>query len=338
VGGEVFRPTTMIGDHAKIGGKTRREALANWLTDSANPRFSFVIANRMWGRAFGRALVEPVYDFPVEWERKQFSAQPEVLDYLAKIMQAFDYDLRQFMRTVYNTRAYQSIYTYEEPSLAEPYAFQGPILRRLRAEQAWDSLMLLADGPRVDHVKGRDGSYIKWLLDVDFETVTMEEMFERYQSYSANWRGMLGAGILRDNGEQMPTAPDVPKLGNLELIRASEMNQPARGGSLLDTFGQSDRRVTDEHTFDGTVPQVLALMNGPVTNRLTGSGSKVVEELTDLDTEQDKVRAVYFTMLSRFPSEDELSMGVNLLNDYGNDGVRDLAWALLNSPEFLFIQ
>ncbi|MEO0447032.1 MAG: DUF1549 domain-containing protein [Verrucomicrobiota bacterium] len=26
VGGEVFRPTTMIGDHAKIGGKTRREA------------------------------------------------------------------------------------------------------------------------------------------------------------------------------------------------------------------------------------------------------------------------------------------------------------------------
>ena len=28
-----------------------------------NPRFALVIANRMWERAFGRALVGPVSDF-----------------------------------------------------------------------------------------------------------------------------------------------------------------------------------------------------------------------------------------------------------------------------------
>ncbi|MEM9283055.1 MAG: DUF1549 domain-containing protein [Verrucomicrobiota bacterium] len=336
VGGKVFRPTTMIGKPAKLGSGTRREAMADWLTDAENPRFALVIANRMWSRAFGRAIIEPVHDFPVDWETGV--VQAEVGNYIANVMKGFDYDLRQFMRTLYNTRAYQSIYTYEEPHIAESYPFQGPVLRRMRAEQAWDSLMVLAYGPEVDTIKGRDGSYIRALLNVDFNTVTMPEMFERFESYYANYQRNLGAGIVRQTGQLNPDIPEVPKLGGMELIRASEMSQPARGGHLLDTFGQSDRRVTDEHTYDGTVPQVLALMNGPVTARLTQSGSKVVEELEDLDAPDDKVRAVYFTILSRFPTAEELALGVEILEDYGNAGIGDLTWALMNGPEFLFIQ
>ena len=32
------------------------------------------------------------------------------------------------------------------------------------------------------------------------------------------------------------------------------------------------------------------------------------------------------------------SLGVEMIEDYGDDGISDLAWALMNSPEFLFIQ
>ncbi|MEM1295470.1 MAG: DUF1549 domain-containing protein [Verrucomicrobiota bacterium] len=335
IGGEVFRPKTMVGKPAKMSGRTRREAMAEWLTGPENPRFALVIANRMWSRAFGRALVEPVHDFPVEWERE--TAQPDVAKYAASVMKGLNYDLRQFMRTLYNTRAYQSIATYDEPSQARSYTFQGPILRRLRAEQAWDSLMLLAHGPEIDTVRGRDGSFLRSLLNVDFNNESMADIFARYESWKNNYR-RLGSGIVDEPGQLDPRLPDVPRMGNLELIRASEMVQPAPGASLLDTFGQSDRLVTDEHTYDGSVPQVLALMNGSITNRLTGSGSKVVEDLEDLDAPEDKVRAVYFTMLSRFPTDDEQSMGVDILDEYGDDGIRDLAWALMNSPEFLFIQ
>ncbi len=335
IGGEVFRPKTMVGKSAKMSGKTRREAMADWLTGPDNPRFALVIANRMWSRAFGRAIIEPVHDFPVEWERE--TAQADVANYLAGVMKGLNYDLRQFMRTLYNTRAYQSISTFEEPSQSRSYTFQGPVLRRMRAEQAWDSLMLLAHGPEVDTVRGRDGSFIRSLLNVNLNEVTMTKMWEHYQAFNSN-RRLLGSGIVDEPGQLSPRAPDVPRLGGLELIRASEMQQPAPGASLLDTFGQSDRLVTDEHTFDGSVPQVLALMNGVVTDRLTGGGSKVVNDLEELDAPEDKVRAVYFTMLSRFPSDEEQAMGVDILDEYGDDGIRDLAWALMNSPEFLFIQ
>ena len=116
------------------------------------------------------------------------------------------------------------------------------------------------------------------------------------------------------------------------------MSQSAPAASLLDTFGQSDRLVTDEHSLDGSVPQVLALMNGSVTEKMTGSSSKVVADLEVLDAPDDKVRGIFFTMLSRYPTDDEMKLGLKMMDDYGDEGISDLAWALMNSPEFLFVQ
>lgn len=335
IAGEVHKPRTLIGKAAKVSGKTRREGLAEWLIDAENSRFAMVIANRMWSRAFGRAIAEPVHDFPAEgWDKNV--PQANVLKALGNVMMAVDYDLREFMRILYNTKAYQTVATYEEPSMARPYTFQGPVLRRMRAEQAWDSLMVLAHGSEIDDIKGRDGSFIKNYLDVDFNNDSLDEIWEKYQMFLSNRGGRAGMAMMSEDGQTMTA--DTPRLGSMELIRAAEMEQPAPGASLLDTFGQSDRMVTDDHTLDGSVPQVLALMNGTVTDYLTGSNSKVVTDLEVLDAPEDKVRAIYFTMLSRFPDDEEQAMGVDILDEYGDDGIRDLAWALMNSPEFLFVQ
>ena len=328
--GEIFRPSTLVGKPAKQGGMTRREALANWLTDPENPRFALVIGNRMWDRAFGRPLIGPVNDFAEDMVAK--SAQPQVLDYLRSEMVRVNFDLREFMRILYNTRAYQSISTFEEPSLADPYYFPGPVLRRMRAEQAWDSMLLLSEGPEIDSRVGRDGSFIRAVLNVDLENESMDEVWEKFEAYKGMRGDRLGSAVIEEPGSLSPGA------ARNNGLRASELAQPAPAGHLLGTFGQSDRRITDEHNFDGSVPQVLALMNGQVTQMLTGSSSKIASDLTDLDGPDDKVRGVYFTILSRYPSDDELSMGMKMMEDYGDDGVSDLAWALLNSPEFLYVQ
>jgi hypothetical protein len=338
IGGQVFKPRPIVGDKPGTGGKTRREALAVWLTAKDNPRFALVIANRMWSRAFGRALLEPVKDFPLDWAKT--AGQPEVAAFVAEQMKRVNYDLREFMRILYNTKAYQTYATAKEPSLTENYLFPGPVLRRMRAEQAWDSFMLLAHGEQIDEIKGRDGSFYKALLNVDFAKDSFEAIWAKYEAFKQNRGRGYGTTLVlaSESGALSGVEPDVPKLGNLELIRASEMVQPAPGASLVDTFGQSDRLITDQHTYDGSVPQVLALMNGSITERLTGPASKVVEDLKSLDAEEDKVRGVFFTILSRFPTDEEQVMGVELLGSYGDDGIRDLAWALINSPEFLFIQ
>jgi len=331
--GAVVKPRTLLGGAAKKGGKTRREALASWMTAPDNPRFAMVIANRMWDRAFGKPLIGPVTDF----EEDSVCGQPQVLAYVTSEMKRVNYDLREFMRILYNTRAYQGLATVEEPSATKAYLFAGPILRRLKPEQAWDSLMLLASGPKIDEVKGRDGSFLRSVLNVDFENESVEDIFAKYEAWNTNFR-RLGDVVVNEPGELAATMPSVPKMGRIEMIRASQMSQPAPAASLLDTFGQSDRLVTDKHSVDGSVPQVLALMNGSVTERMTGSSSKVVEDLEVLDAPDDKVRGIFITMLSRYPTSDELKLGMKMMDDYGDEGISDLAWALMNSPEFLFVQ
>lgn len=329
--GKTFDAGTLIGKPAKMSGKSKREALADWLTAPDNPRFALVIANRMWTRAFGRGLVNPSHDFTDDDVKK--ASQVQTLAHLTNEMRRVNYDLREFMRILYNTRAYQSISTAVEPDPAEPYFFQGPLLRRMRAEQAWDSLSLLGEGTDIDTRKGRDGSFLRELLRVDFAKDSMDAVWEKYQAFASNRGENMGLATLVEAGSLSN-----PSRAANERLRASEMAQPAPAASLLDTFGQSDRFVTDQHNFDGSVPQVLALMNGAVTSNLTGSASKLVLELEKFDGPDDKVRGVFATLLSRFPSADELAAGMKLLADYGDDGIRDLGWALMNTPEFLYIQ
>lgn len=328
---EVANPRTLIGAAAKKGGKTRREAVADWLTAPENPRFALVIANRMWERAFGRALVGPVSDFSDGMIAK--ASQPEVLQFVTREMQRVDYDLREFMRILYNTRAYQSLATTEEPDWADAYYFQGPVLRRMRAEQAWDSMMVLANGAEIDDKTGADGSMYKKILNIDFNTASNEEVWEHYEAWQRNYGNRAATAVVSNE-----TGDWTPSYVTDSQLRASELQQPAPAASMLDTFGQSDRRITDEHNYDGSVPQVFALMNGTVTRQLTGSSSKVVDDLEDLDGPDDKVRGVFFTMLNRFPNDDELKLGMDMIEDYGDEGISDLAWALMNSPEFLYVQ
>ena len=53
------------------------------------------------------------------------------------------------------------------------------------------------------------------------------------------------------------------------------------------------------------------------------------------------IRWVYLTILSRVPTDSELSLALTYFNEGGkkmslNEGVKDLAWALLNTKEFLY--
>jgi len=122
-----------------------REAYAEWMTDSANPRFTKVIANRMWKFAMGRGLIEPVDNMMDDTE----ASNSALMRQLEKLMVDVDYDLRQFLRVLFNTKVYQRDAMQQEVPSDEKFYFQGPVLRRMTGEQMWDSLLTFSI-PAVD--------------------------------------------------------------------------------------------------------------------------------------------------------------------------------------------
>lgn len=136
----------MFGDDiaVKPDGSTI-EVYADWLTSKGNPTFTRIIANRLWSRLFGAGVFEPHDDLAMAGE---LTSNPELMDYLERLMRELDYDMRAFIAVVCKTQAYQRA----AANPGEPYHFQGPLLRRMSAEQIWDSVAGLAF-PEVDHFR-----------------------------------------------------------------------------------------------------------------------------------------------------------------------------------------
>lgn len=133
-------PSTLFGQEAVVSESAHPVGVfADWLTSRENPRFAKVIANRLWKRAFGLGLIEPVDDF----KDNTVAVNAPLMDYLEDLMLSLDFDLRAFQRILYKTRAYQREASREEPVAGSPHPFAGPILRRMSAEQIWDSLVAM---------------------------------------------------------------------------------------------------------------------------------------------------------------------------------------------------
>ena len=82
------------------------------------------------------------------------ASNPELLQLLGKVMVAADFDLREFQRVILNSKAYQAVSSVSPSSGdSENYLFPGPILRRMSAEQAWDSILALVLGTSLDDYK-----------------------------------------------------------------------------------------------------------------------------------------------------------------------------------------
>src|SRR5205814_8817337 len=113
----------------------RLKRLAGLMTDPGNGRLARTIVNRLWHRLVGRGIVHPVDVMGNE----PWSA--DLLDYLAAHLADNGYDLKKTVALIVSSRAYQSrcVTLTEEPP-ASGYVYQGPIAKRLTAEQFLDAV------------------------------------------------------------------------------------------------------------------------------------------------------------------------------------------------------
>ncbi len=115
---------------------TRLKQLAACVTSSKNGRLPRTFVNRLWGKFFGRALVEPVDDMD------QLAWNSDLLDFLAEDFVAHKYDVRHLVEQILTSRAYQ-LPAVNLGETVKDYVFRGPSVRRLSAEEFRDALTSL---------------------------------------------------------------------------------------------------------------------------------------------------------------------------------------------------
>jgi hypothetical protein len=120
-----------------------RRSLADWMTAPDNPFFARSLVNRYWKHFFGRGLVEPEDDMRLT----NPPTNPALLDALAKHFVEHGHDLKDLVRTICRSNAYQLTSDPNSWNAEDRQSFSRFSPRRLPAEVALDAIDALTQKP-----------------------------------------------------------------------------------------------------------------------------------------------------------------------------------------------
>ncbi len=341
---------TGIGKMARVSkrgedhGEPRQE-FASWVTSRDNPRFTTVIANRLWKRVMGRGLFEPVDNFSDASE----PSHPALMSYLEEVMKDVNYDTRAFQQILMRTYTFQLAPNPTQHPDRVNYHFNGRQLQRMSAEQIWDSMLTVKVG-NPDDRKGsgygsgaimfRDRPVLvgkKSMKDLYNEVMAIDNKQEVW-NYVRRLRDEIKAdGGGRGGGDSMMMGGGGRQYG--EDRRASELPSPMPNGHFLRQFGQSDREVIDNASTDSDVTQVLSILNGHVERNLTNNRSAhIYKVLAEAKSDAEKIDRIFLTILSRRPTPDERELFLNEFKMDPGSAPENAVSALLSTAEFMFVQ
>ena len=349
---------------------------ASWVTSENNPRFTTVIANRMWKKVMGMALIEPVDDFKDNTE----ASNPELLAYLEKVMKEVKYDLREFKRILFNTSTYQRKAIHRDYDNFSQCYFEGPVFKRMNGEQIWDSISVLVNSD-VDQVKIKQLPTLFELNEIyrDWSSEDLLKEMTRYENKLKSF-GYDTNTLLRDQvlinlilADQFPDREDCKhamklfqsakdKGGyakgftqrkvsfNRPEVRSSEINTSKGGaqlGHLIMEFGGSNRQAIQTQRYDAELTQPLFMMNDFIEKEVVRNGNADLNKsMRSLQGGVQKIDTAYLSILNRYPTPQERDLYLKYIREHSaastpknkNDNpFTDVTWSLINSHEFLFI-
>lgn len=243
------------------GHADRRELLAAWMTDDANPFFAREMANRLWAHYFGRGLVEPVDDL----RATNPATNEPLLDALAQHLRDLDYDLQAFTRTLLSSRVYQLSAATNETNADDAQNFSHAAYKALPAEVLLDAICQATGvrekfsgwplGYRAIQVwDNRVPSYFFRIFGRPVRASVCEcersnepsiaqalhlmnspEIMQKIQSPDGRVRRLADSGL---------AAEEI--IEELYLATQSRFPTPDEQALLLEAFAQSDRRAATE--------------------------------------------------------------------------------------------
>lgn len=338
-----------------------RERLAALVTSPRNERFSQVIVNRAWKRLMGAGFVDPVDD----WEASK-PHYPDLLNWLAGEFAMSGYDLKELTRTIMNSHAYQR--KALPLKAGETPTFGAPVQRRMEAEQVVDS-MFVAVGKEMDVEEitfDADGTQLaKNMISFGYPRRAWEFTSlsnERDRPSLALPKAQAVVDVLANfgwrNSRQSPTS---------ERESGTSVRQPAilangilghrfttlsEDGAITALAARPELRV--EELIDEVFLRALTRMPTPEERGLyTGLLVEGFEER--IVPEEERHAPVAREPLGKVSWSNHLSEDANRimlemekragegdpptvrLRPRWRERMEDMLWAVLNSPEFLYI-
>lgn len=136
VGGRVMPPKFLGGAVPDVKGQDRREVLAKWLASPDNPWFATNLANIVWAHFLGKGIIDEVDDVRIS----NPSVNQPLLNELGKKFTEYNYDFRQLVKDICNSRTYQLSTATNESNATDHTNFAHAELRRMRAEVLLDCI------------------------------------------------------------------------------------------------------------------------------------------------------------------------------------------------------
>ncbi len=310
------KPVTLDGYVLKTDMRQLwRPAMAKWMTDSENRQTARYVANRFWSFAFGIGIVNPVDDFNSLNE----ASHPALLELLADDLIDSGYDFRRLYGAILNSRTYQ-LSSENPPSKALPWHFASAPVRQLSPEQFFGALVQIAGG---------------------------DDIARNYRTRNANPAEMIRRNFERrmqradnDNPNAREVQFDRPTLDRLvKWYEKMEDSWYLRRTAAQQYASQtSDDEMSDTDGFSLTMDQALEVMNGDITNRLTGSGRGTVLAglLREGKDDRQRLDELYLRVLSRYPEDNERRTMLGYLKQQhaSAQAWEDVMFALIAGTEF----
>ncbi len=142
--GEALKPRPLGGSEFSLAeNEDPRLSLSRWMTSRDNPYFARTMANRMWAHFLGRGIVHPIDDA----RSTNPPSNPELLTALAEHFIRNNYDIKQLIRTITLSYAYQLDSAPHAGNTGDTQTFSRFYPRRLGAEVLLDGISQVLEVP-----------------------------------------------------------------------------------------------------------------------------------------------------------------------------------------------
>lgn len=290
---EVVMPATFDGKYTNVVDN-KRQVFARWIVQ--NERFAPNISNRIWQNIVGI----PLYENPGAWDSTRNN---QLMEFLSKYLIDNNYSVKSLIRLII-------LSDYYSRTVQDTEGIKSIVIKRLSAEQLWDSLLVLII-PDVNYSRISFDEYYK-LIKIDWDTVNGEKLLAQVEAIRA-WERSLSANFLRHK--------------NIDLVRACFiMNRNSFVEILQKEFGASDRLLLDTSNDKGSISQLLLLMNSNLNDVLADKKSQV---MANYEKDGKNKNSLFMTIMGRPYRLDETT----LINQ---TKVEDLIWVLTNTREMMF--